>query len=55
MLVYLNYATGTLQHERFIELSNGSRDLVFADPDAGFSFDDPDGKNGAMVYTDGSR
>ena len=40
-------------NERFIELSNGSRDLVFADPDAGSSFDDPDG-NGAMVYTDGS-
>jgi hypothetical protein len=40
-------------HNRFIEMSNGSRDLVFADPDAGFNFDDPD-QNGAMVYSDAS-
>ncbi len=38
-------------HHRFIELKPGSRDLNFVDPDAGFTFDDPDG-NGAILYTD---
>lgn len=39
-------------HHRFIEMNPGSRDLVFTDPDEGFSFDDPDGNN-AMVFSDG--
>ncbi len=38
-------------HNRFIEMNPGSRDLVFSDPDAGFSFSDPDGNN-AMVFSD---
>jgi len=40
-------------NHRFIELSNGSRDLIFADPDEGFTFDDPD-NNGVILFSDGS-
>jgi hypothetical protein len=41
-------------HNRFIEMkSDGSRDLIFTDPDEGFSFDDPDA-DGAMMFTDDS-
>jgi len=40
-------------NHRFIEMSNGSRDLVFSDPDEGFSFDDPD-NNGVILFSDGS-
>ncbi len=40
-------------NHRFIEMSNGSRDFVFADPDQGFTFDDPD-QNGVMLFSDGS-
>ncbi len=40
-------------HNRFISMNPGSRDLIFSDPDSGFSFDDPDGNN-AMVFSDGS-
>jgi|JI81BgreenRNA_FD_contig_31_906116_length_1590_multi_3_in_0_out_0_1 hypothetical protein len=38
-------------NNRFISMNPGSRDLVFSDPDEGFSFDDPDGNN-AMVFSD---
>lgn len=37
---------------KFIDINVGSRDFVFADPDNGFSFTDPD-QNGMMVYADG--
>ncbi len=40
-------------HNRFISMNPGSRDLVFTDPDSGFSFDDPDGNN-AMIFSDGT-
>ncbi len=40
-------------NHRFIEMNPGSRDLIFSDPDEGFSFDDPDGNN-AMVFSDAS-
>lgn len=40
-------------NHRFIEMNPGSRDLVFTDPDSGFSFDDPDGNN-AIVFSDDS-
>jgi hypothetical protein len=40
-------------NQRFIEYNPNSRDLIFADPDSGFEFDDPDGNN-AMVFSDGT-
>lgn len=41
-------------HQRFIEMkTDGSRDLVFTNPNPGFTFDDPD-NNGAMLFSDGS-
>jgi|GEM_PF-363990 len=40
-------------NHRFIEMSNGNRDLVFSDPDEGFSFDDPD-NNGVILFSDDS-
>lgn len=40
-------------NHRFIEMSNGSRDLIFSDPDEGFNFDDPD-NNGVILFSDGS-
>jgi len=40
-------------NHRFIEMKgDGSRDLVFSDPDEGFTFDDGDG-DGAMIIDDG--
>jgi hypothetical protein len=41
-------------NNRFIDMKmDGSRDLVFSDPDEGFSFDDPD-NNGMILFSDGS-
>lgn len=37
---------------RFIDMDMGNRDYVFSDPDAGFSFDDPD-QDGFMTFSDG--
>lgn len=41
-------------NQRFIEMkTDGSRDLVFTNPNPGFTFDDPD-NNGMMLFSDGS-
>jgi hypothetical protein len=39
------------KRNQIIERKAGSRDLIFSDPDEGFSFSDPD-NNGAMVFSD---